>query len=34
MRFQFFKEMDALCDKHDISFPVVATAEGVEIHRP
>lgn len=35
MRFQFFQEMDALlCDQHDISFPVVATAEGVEIRRP
>jgi len=35
MRFQFFTEMEILLGgKHVIDFPVVGTAEGVEVRRP
>ena len=35
MRFQFYFEMDdLLADNHDVVFPVVGTAAGLEVRRP
>lgn len=35
LRFQFFTEMDGLlAGHHDVSYPVIGTAKGVEIRRP